>query len=45
MRSAVVNDYQKYLEQQWLTELKAKYPVVINKKELEKIRKAEAAKK
>lgn len=45
VRSAVVNDYQKYLEQEWLTELKAKYPVVINKKELEKIRKAEAAKK
>lgn len=36
----LVNDYQQYLEQAWLKELKAKYPVKINKKELKKLRNA-----
>ncbi|MCU0450132.1 MAG: peptidylprolyl isomerase [Bernardetiaceae bacterium] len=29
-RGIVISDYQNYLEQQWLQELKAKYPVTIN---------------
>lgn len=30
-RGAVVSDYQNYLESSWLKELRAKYPIVINK--------------
>jgi peptidyl-prolyl cis-trans isomerase SurA len=29
-RGIVISDYQNYLEQQWLRELKAKYPVTVN---------------
>ncbi len=31
-RGAVIADYQTYLENEWLKELKAKYPVVIDRK-------------
>lgn len=31
-KGAVINDYQAYLEEQWVAELKKKYPVKINKK-------------
>lgn len=37
----LVNDYQQYLEQAWIKELKSKYPVKINKKELKKLRKVQ----
>jgi peptidyl-prolyl cis-trans isomerase SurA len=30
-KGPVTSDYQNYLEKQWLDELKAKYPVVVNK--------------
>jgi peptidyl-prolyl cis-trans isomerase SurA len=30
----VINDYQAYLEDQWITELKKKYPVNIDEKVL-----------
>jgi peptidyl-prolyl cis-trans isomerase SurA len=36
-KGMVMNDYQNYLEEKWLDELKKKYPVVINQKELGKI--------
>lgn len=38
VRAAVVNDYQLWLEQQWLDELRKKYNVKINQKELKKLR-------
>ena len=38
-KGRVINDYQKELETNWLTELKAKYPVVVNKKTLKKVKK------
>lgn len=37
IRGMIVADYQDYLEQQWVSELRAKYPVVVNKQILEKI--------
>ncbi|MDR2084073.1 MAG: peptidylprolyl isomerase [Bacteroidales bacterium] len=37
-RGSVISDYQTYLEDEWLKELKEKYPVVINYTELEKIK-------
>lgn len=37
-RGTVINDYQNLLEENWITELKKKYPVKINRKVLEKIR-------
>lgn len=36
-KGLVVNDYQAALEKQWLAELKKKYPVVVNQKELGKL--------
>ena len=36
-RGLVINDYQQQLEQSWLEELKRKYPVRINEKELGKL--------
>lgn len=38
VKGKVTNDYQKYLESEWLKELRAKYPVKINKKAWKKIR-------
>jgi len=43
MRAAVVNDYQRYLEKQWLDQLHARYPVKINKKVLKQLRKEESS--
>ncbi len=37
VRGMVVADYQDYLEKQWVAELRAKYPVVINREVLEQI--------
>ena len=31
-KGSVINDYQVYLEDQWVAELKKKYPVKVNKK-------------
>ncbi len=39
VRSAVVTDYQNELEAQWCAKLREKFPVVLNQKELDKIRK------
>lgn len=39
VRGAVVADYQNELEEQWCKELRAKYPVTINRAELDKIKK------
>ena len=30
----IVSDYQEYLEKQWIQDLKAKYPVVVNEEVL-----------
>ena len=38
VRGRVTNDYQVELEQQWIDELKSRYPVTINEKELKKIK-------
>ena len=38
-RGLVINDYQAELEKQWLAELKKKYPVRMNAKALEMVRK------
>lgn len=40
VRGAVVNDYQQWLEKEWLKRLHSKYSVKINKKELNKLRKS-----
>lgn len=39
LRGAVTTDYQQFLEDQWVKDLRAKYPVSYNKKELDKIKK------
>jgi peptidyl-prolyl cis-trans isomerase SurA len=39
VRGSVVADYQTELEAEWVAQLRAKYPVVINQKELDKLRK------
>lgn len=36
-RGTVINDYQTQLEQQWLTQLKQKYPVKVNEEEIRKL--------
>lgn len=36
-RGLVINDYQNFLEQQWIAELKKEYPVKINDKVLKKV--------
>lgn len=36
-RGMVISDYQEYLEQKWLDELRMKYPVSIKQDELEKL--------
>ncbi|HXA01754.1 MAG TPA: peptidylprolyl isomerase [Cytophagaceae bacterium] len=36
-RGLAISDYQQYLEEQWLIELKKKYPVVINQVEVQKL--------
>lgn len=38
VRGAVTTDYQNELEKAWIEELKAKYPVKVNRKELKKIK-------
>ena len=38
IRGIVISDYQNYLEKKWLSELKKKYPVTVNKEELNKIK-------
>lgn len=40
VRGELVPDYQNWLEKQWVEQLRKKYPVVINQKELEKLRTA-----
>lgn len=36
-KGSVINDYQLYLEERWLAELKKKYPVKVNRKEFKKL--------
>jgi peptidyl-prolyl cis-trans isomerase SurA len=36
-RGIAISDYQQYLEEQWLAELKKKYSVVVNQEELQKL--------
>lgn len=36
-RGFVITDYQKFLEQEWLTDLKKKFPLQINQAEVEKL--------
>jgi len=36
-RGLAISDYQQYLEEQWLIELKKKYPVIINQEEVQKL--------
>jgi peptidyl-prolyl cis-trans isomerase SurA len=36
-RGQVISDYQAYLEKQWINELRQKYAVVINEKEVKKL--------
>ena len=38
VRGKVINDYQNYLEDKWLEELKKKYPVEINRENWNKLR-------
>ena len=39
VRGAVTSDYQEQLEAEWVSELKRKYPVSLNKKEFNKLKK------
>ena len=36
-KGSVINDYQLYLEEKWVAELKKKYPVKVNKKVMKKL--------
>ena len=36
-RGAVINEFQRILEKQWLESLKSKHPIKVNKEELEKL--------
>lgn len=45
VKGAVIADYQESLEKQWVESLKKNHKVVVNKKELEKVRKRFEAKK
>jgi peptidyl-prolyl cis-trans isomerase SurA len=36
-RGLAISDYQNYLEEEWLKQLKKKYPVVINNEEVQKL--------
>jgi len=38
VRGLYVSDYQKYLEEKWIRELRAKYKVSVNKKLLKTIK-------
>jgi len=38
-KGRVINDFQEYIDQQWIHELKQKYPVNINKKVVRKLQK------
>ena len=38
VKMQVVSDYQAYLEEKWVKELKAKYPVKINQKVLKMVK-------
>jgi len=38
-RGMIISDYQTYLENQWIDELKKKYPVTVNDAELQKLTK------
>lgn len=38
VRGQVTGDYQNLLEQEWIEELKVRYPVIVNQKELAKIK-------
>lgn len=39
VRGLATSDYQNELEREWVDELKARYPVVVNEKEMKKLRK------
>mgnify|MGYP005750758463 FL=1 len=36
-RGLVISDYQNYLEQQWVQQLREKYPVTIRQEEVDKL--------
>jgi peptidyl-prolyl cis-trans isomerase SurA len=36
-QGAAINDYQVYLEEEWLSKLKTKYPVKVNQEEVDKL--------
>jgi len=36
-KGRVINDFQEYLDQEWIMELKQQYPVKVNKRVLKKL--------